>query len=112
MPKIVATLHQRANNSSFICAPVPQWSLKLNLRKLLINKTTGATQRPSFTSPSKSGSHTSPSTQNKENNTTCEYVRPPLPMKREALYDDVFQYRWVTTSLSSSTVLHGIFLFL
>ena len=47
-----------------------------------------------------------------EKNTVCEYVRPPLPVKREALYDDVFQYRWVATSLSSSAVLQGPFLFL
>lgn len=46
-----------------------------------------------LTVPSESGSQASPSTQNMQNNTTGEYVRPPLPVKREALYDDVFQYR-------------------
>ncbi|GLJ44448.1 hypothetical protein SUGI_0932570 [Cryptomeria japonica] len=35
----------------------------------------------------------SPSTNDRENDTSGDYVRPPLPVKREALYDDVFHLR-------------------
>eukprot|EP01018_Ginkgo_biloba_P029944 Gb_39568 [translate_table: standard] len=77
------------------------WQLEDAIQLFYVGIEGGAGPSSSVTGPVERKSSASP-TENRQNDSGVDYVRPPLPVKREALYDDVFQYRAQRLAQSSN----------